>query len=106
LPERPPWRRIKKNAAKEKNRARIVVLHVKNLFETKRFRRHEKTVLVDDGNGNKVRKTVWSYELVGKRKVVQPELADCLHGPGDVVVSSCGRRYVMTIEGSVRRAEM
>ncbi|QGY41459.1 hypothetical protein GM415_15490 [Pseudodesulfovibrio cashew] len=83
--------------------ARVMVLHVKNMVETQRFRRHVKTALVDDGNGKKVRKTVWGYELVGKRRVVRPELSDCSHGPGDVVVSSYGRRYVMTDEGSLRR---
>jgi len=86
--------------------SRIIVLHVKKMVKTKRFRLHVKTVLVDDGNGNKVRKTVWGYELVAKQKVVRPELVDCSHGPSDVVVSSCSRRYVMTDEGSIRRAEV
>jgi hypothetical protein len=83
-----------------------MVLHVKKLAEVQRFRKHVKTAMVDDGNGGKVRKTVWGYELVGKKKVVRPELSDCSHGPGDVVVSSYGRRCVMTDEGSLRRVEV
>lgn len=84
--------------------ARIMVMHVKGLVETQRFRRHVKTVMVDDGIGGKVRKTVWGYELVGKKKVKRPELADCSHGPGDVIVGHYGQRYVVTDEGSLRRA--
>ncbi|WFS63829.1 hypothetical protein LF599_06605 [Pseudodesulfovibrio thermohalotolerans] len=65
-----------------------------------------KSAMVDDGNGGKVRKTVWDYELVGKKKVVRPELADCSHGPSDVIVGHYGQRYLMTDEGSITRAEV
>jgi hypothetical protein len=84
---------------------RVMILHVKKVGETQRFRRHMKTAMVEE-NGKKVRKTVWGYELVGKKKVDRPELADCSHGPGDIVVSSYGRRYVVTDEGSLRMAEI
>lgn len=80
-----------------------MILHVTGIVKTQRFRRHMKTALVEE-NGKTVRKKVFGYELVGKRKVKRPELVDCSHGPGDVVISSCGRRYVVTDEGSLRRA--
>lgn len=88
---------------KENKMSRVMILHVKGIAETQRFRRHMKTALVEEG-GKKVRKKIFGYELVGKKKVKRPELVDCSHGPGDVIVSSYGRRYVVTDEGGLRRA--
>ena len=96
---------------------RALVVYEKELVAKQRRRKVRGGVFVIDENGNKVRKSIWRYEKVGKKtgivsydgrdkfrqKILRPELSDCSHGPGDIIVGHYGQKYRMQDDGSLRR---
>lgn len=102
---------------KDKPEVRHMVQYKKEMVAVQRLRKRVSGVFETDDAGNKTRKTVWGYERVGgltgivsydgrdkfRQKILRPQLVDCSHGPGDIIIGHYGQKYEMQDDGSLRR---